>query len=959
MGGISSGVGVFSGIDSRSLIDQLIAVESRPKAAVQRRIVQLQSQQAAFLDFNSKLDSLRRVAKSFRDNKVFSAFSAASSDDKVLTATASATASPGSYQLIVDRLVTTQQMLSRGFADRDASGLGATSVTVESWQGRLDRDVALADLNGGAGVARGKVTITDSASRTTTVDLSRVATISEVVELINSNGTAQVTASVQDDKLVVRDNAGGSLTIADAPGYSTATSLGIAGTGAGGQITGSSLYGMSAGTLLSTLNDGNGVFIRNTSTPADWTFRLGVTVGGNAVNVDVNIGDVYETQDGNNVKTKSAATTVGEVLDRINQALTAAGATTVSASIAADGKRLEIVDTAGNAVSVTESGSFTTAADLGLSGTASNGNMQGKRVMSGMGTTLARSLAGGAGLAGDGILSIRTRDGAAFDVQLSADWSLSQIASFIESQTANGATNRLRVELNDQGTGLKVTDLTGGGQNLIISGTNGNTLTSDSLGLTTAPSGVASSVVMGTNVQRQYVSRATPLSQLNNGRGVGTGVIRITSSDGTTREVDIASDTRNVGDLLDEINISGARTQARINATGDGIEFYESVPPGQEGSAKIKIEDLTGSVAKGLNVLGEAAGTGVNNKINGSYERTITLAATDSLSAIAGKINAAGAGLSAAVVRDGVGATPFRLSLSATGSGTAGRFVFTSAGVDLGLSTIQRGTDARAFYGSSDVTQALLIGSSTNTIDDAIPGVKIDLKSASTTPVTLTVSRDQAKLEASVNEFITAFNDLVGSIDSASKYNVEAKRGGPLVGDGIAIELRAAAYRVVQAEPVGVGGRFTRLSQVGVEVGSGGRLSLDADAFRRAMTEDPAAVEALFTARTSSITTQQTVAPGITVRDPNAGEQFSQLGVMGQVEEMVKSYLDSVTGRLTIRRNSLDTQVRAQNQRIAEMDTRLEARRAVLEQQFLRMERAIGQLQSQQSSLSSLSGLRR
>ena len=150
MAGVTSGVGIFSGINSAQIIDQLMAIESVPKTQIQTRILDMKRQQAAFLDLNSRLASLKDAAAAFRLNKVFQTRSSTSSDADTLTATAGTDAAPGSYSFIVDRLVSTQQMLSAGFANRDSSAVGATSFTFESTQARLDKDVALSDLNGGA-----------------------------------------------------------------------------------------------------------------------------------------------------------------------------------------------------------------------------------------------------------------------------------------------------------------------------------------------------------------------------------------------------------------------------------------------------------------------------------------------------------------------------------------------------------------------------------------------------------------------------------------------------------------------------------------------------------------------------------------------------------------------------------------------------------------------------------------
>ena len=166
MSGITSSVGLISGIDTGGLIEQLLQIEARPRTLAQQRLVQLQTQQAAYLDINTRLSALRTASSTFRNDKVFSTSKATSSDDAVMTATASTSAQPGSYQFIVDRLVTTQQQLSKGFSDRDSSPFGATSFTFESDKGRLDSDIGLADLNGGAGVRRGKFNLTDSTGAT-------------------------------------------------------------------------------------------------------------------------------------------------------------------------------------------------------------------------------------------------------------------------------------------------------------------------------------------------------------------------------------------------------------------------------------------------------------------------------------------------------------------------------------------------------------------------------------------------------------------------------------------------------------------------------------------------------------------------------------------------------------------------------------------------------------------------
>ncbi|MFN7439609.1 MAG: flagellar cap protein FliD N-terminal domain-containing protein, partial [Phycisphaerales bacterium] len=231
MSGITSGVGLFSGVNTSQLIDQLLSVESRPKTLAQRRITQIQTLQAAFLDLNSRISALRTSASAFNTNNIFGSAAATSSSESTLTARATAGAPVGSYTFIVDRLVTTQQSLSKGFTDRDVTGVGLTSLTFSPRSARLDRDTPLTNLNGGQGVTRGQIQVTDTSGATATIDLSRVATIGEVISTINSAAGVRVQARIDGDRLVVTDwaSGGGAMTIANVGATNTATSLGIAG----------------------------------------------------------------------------------------------------------------------------------------------------------------------------------------------------------------------------------------------------------------------------------------------------------------------------------------------------------------------------------------------------------------------------------------------------------------------------------------------------------------------------------------------------------------------------------------------------------------------------------------------------------------------------------------------------------------------------------------------------------
>lgn len=954
MGGITSSVGIFSGINSAQLIDQLLSIEARPKQLAQNRLLQLQQQQAAVLDINSRITALKNAAAGFRENNPFQAKSATSSSDATLTATAQNSAPSGTYTFVVDRLVSTQQLLSRGFANRDASGVGASSISFESSAARLDRDVDLSELNGGAGVSRGKMVVTDSGGRQATIDLSRSTKVSEVLSAINSNGTAQVSATVKDGKFIITDNAGGNVTIANDRNSTTATSLGLAGVAAtNGVVTGNSVYYLSGATTLGSLNDGRGVSTKMSTTSDSYNFII--NVGGDTPQaVKVNIGDVYGTGDNSTTKIKGAVSDMGGVVTRINEALAAANVSTVSASIDQTNGRLLITSTSGtNPVTITE-GTDTTAADLGLTTAPVSGSIQGRRILAGMQTTLVRGLKGGNMAANDGLLNIRLKTDDTFSVNVNTGGSVQDMLTAIEEASKVSGTKRVSATLDSNGTGITITDLSGGNGTFYITGTEDNDAAA-ALGISTGETGTTSGTVRSGNMQRQYMSRATSISSLNNGRGIGTGEFRMIDSVGTSVSVNITENIKSMGELIDLINSRGARIKASINANGDGISLSETIGEGETaGAQRIKVEDVSGTAGKSLNLIGQATGTGNDNKIDGSFERVITFSNADTLQQVTDKINAAKIGVNANIVRDGSGSAPFRLSLSATNTGSAGRFIIDSGSLDLGFQRLDEGQDARVFFGSSDAAMGVAVSSSTNTIDTVIPGVKIDLKSVSNTPVNLTVASDTARMESAIQTFISTFNTVISRIETQTKYDKETNRKSPLTGDGTTLEIRQQLFSTLQGRARGSTGSYSTFAEIGINVGTGGTLALDTTRLREAMTNDPASVEALFTARVAVDDTKIDVSDGITVRNTRPGSTFSTLGVMGQIEQLARRYVDGNDAVLGSKQDQLRNQVTLQQSRIVNFDVRIAARRSVLERQFQAMESAIGKLQTQQNSLGSI-----
>src|SRR5512147_1488866 len=105
MGTVTSGVGLVSGINYSQMIDQLMAIEQRPKDLLQKRVDAANNQKLAFTDLATRLTGMRLSATTLKKAATFLNRSATSSNDNALTVSAASGAAKGTYQFQVSRLV--------------------------------------------------------------------------------------------------------------------------------------------------------------------------------------------------------------------------------------------------------------------------------------------------------------------------------------------------------------------------------------------------------------------------------------------------------------------------------------------------------------------------------------------------------------------------------------------------------------------------------------------------------------------------------------------------------------------------------------------------------------------------------------------------------------------------------------------------------------------------------------
>lgn len=216
----------------------------------------------------------------------------------------------------------------------------------------------------------------------------------------------------------------------------------------------------------------------------------------------------------------------------------------------------------------------------------------------------------------------------------------------------------------------------------------------------------------------------------------------------------------------------------------------------------------------------------------------ITVSATDTLADVRDKINAAGAGVTAALVTDANGT---RMSLRSNDTGAVNGFRLQATDADgvlddgtglsrlaydppsatLGMALKQGGTNAIA------TVNGVQIESASNDVAGIIPGLTLKLrKETGADEVSIDLASDRAGVDTAIKSFVEAYNALAKFIGTQTRYDEASQRAGNLQGDG-AVTAVQARLRAVLNMPSAAAAAFPRISDIGLELQRDGTLKID------------------------------------------------------------------------------------------------------------------------------------
>jgi len=140
--------GIASGMDTGSIVAQLVELRRRPIYQLESRKTLYAAQKKAIESIESRLSTLLSAINNLDNNQEFASLTGTSSDEDALTATAGSQASQGSYDITINTLAQAQKSMSLGYDNvTDNIGTGSFSITV----GGETTDLELVDGASGLG----------------------------------------------------------------------------------------------------------------------------------------------------------------------------------------------------------------------------------------------------------------------------------------------------------------------------------------------------------------------------------------------------------------------------------------------------------------------------------------------------------------------------------------------------------------------------------------------------------------------------------------------------------------------------------------------------------------------------------------------------------------------------------------------------------------------------------------
>ena len=559
MGRLQSTVGLLSGVPIQDTVEQLLSISARPRDLLVSRNNFLQAEQVAVTELTARVLGVQFSLSSLKLASTFNSTVASSSSEAHLTATTTGQPAAGTYQFTPIQQAQTHQALSSGFSTRNEP-IGEGELKI-GFGGFVDETTHLNNLNGGLGVSRGKIKITDRNGDSATVDLRFAQTIDDVLEAINAADGIEVTATTEGDAIHLSDSTGSTssnLKVEEVGGGQTAADLGLGGIDtATNAATGADIVSLYDNLALSELNDGNGIRKQGALSDLEIFLADGTILFGNFDRIGSNGGTPKGTtvsSIGRDSEVVITAKTNGTDFDKVTVVFENDDSVTQgNETVEYDGS-----DPENRKLIFKIDDGFTTADDIV---NALNNDID-------VGADFEAALH----TDGDGSGLITLTDTGFIKGGSAKEARKEQTLGDILETLNEIDPTRLEAKISASGDRIELVDKTTGTDTFQVQSAFGSG-TAEDLGLTGESVG-------GTLSSRRLLSGLSGplLSTLGGGQsgGLGTlGTIDLTDRSGATASVDLSA-AETLEDVLTAINAAGVGIEASVNSVRHGIELKDT-----------------------------------------------------------------------------------------------------------------------------------------------------------------------------------------------------------------------------------------------------------------------------------------------------------------------------------------------------------------------------------------------
>jgi len=233
-------------------------------------------------------------------------------------------------------------------------------------------------------------------------------------------------------------------------------------------------------------------------------------------------------------------------------------------------------------------------------------------------------------------------------------------------------------------------------------------------------------------------------------------------------------------------------------------------------------------------------------------------------------------------------------------------------GEDIAFTTARSAQDAQVTIDGNTVTRG------TNTFDDAVPGLSLNLLAVTASSVDVTVTRDTTAMTKKVTDLVAAHNKLVDFFDKHSGVGADPV----LAGDQTLRSIQRHLQTVVSSgySTTNIAG----LNSIGIGSNQEGELEFNSSDFSSKLGTNWDDVLSMLTGTS---------------------------GLFGAMQAQIDADIDPNDGLIQPRLDSIDDRVADINDKIGDAERRLVMYEDVLKAQFLAMETTLAKYQSTQSYL--------